>query len=191
MRTVCLGDSFTQGFGVKRDENWVYLLNTPCSTFINKGVNGDTTGGMLARFCSDAVNEKPNYLFLAGGLNDLMAGVSETVPQANYYAMVHQAFYYDMVPVICTCPPFDPEAARAGWPEFTDFNLVKERYQALRGWLLNFCQSYDLLYVDFYGEFKKVLSQNPEKDFYIDGIHLTAEGHEAISHIVLHALRDF
>ena len=191
MRTVCLGDSFTQGFGVKRDENWVYLLNTPCSTFINKGVNGDTTGGMLARFCSDAVHEKPNYLFLAGGLNDLMAGVSETVPQANYYAMAHQAFHYDMAPVICTCPPFDPAVARAGWSEFTDFDLVKKRYLALRSWLLNFCQSYDLLYVDFYGEFEKVLSQNPEKDFYIDGIHLTAEGHEAIAHIVLDALRGF
>lgn len=191
MRTVCLGDSFTQGFGVARDKNWVYLLNTPCSTFINKGVNGDTTGGMLARFCSDAVNEKPNYLFITGGFNDLFAGVSETVVQANYFAMVHQAFHNNMIPVVCTSPPFDPAAARAGWPELTSFDLVKMRYETLREWLLSLCRGFDLLHVDFYGEFQKVLSRNPGKNFYLDGIHLTAEGHEIIADIVLEALRGF
>lgn len=191
MRTVCLGDSFTQGYGVKRDENWVFLLNTPCSTFINKGVSGDTTGGMLARFCSDAVMEKPNYLFLTGGINDLIAGASETVCQSNYFAMVHQAFHYNMIPVVCTAPPFDPEAARAGWTEFTDFDLVKKRYEALRGWLLKLSRAYGIFTVDFYGEFEKVLHRKPETDFYIDGIHLTAEGHEIIADIVLEALRDF
>ncbi|NBI64706.1 arylesterase [Clostridiales bacterium] len=191
MRTVCLGDSFTQGYGVKRDENWVHLLNAPCSTFINKGISGDTTGGMLARFCHDAVNENPNYLFLAGGVNDLIAGVSETVPQANYFAMVHQAYHHSLIPVICTTPPFDPEAARAGWSEFTDFDLVKSRYKALRSWLLKLAAAYGLFYVDFYGEFEKTLSQNPDKDFYIDGIHLTPEGHEIIASIVLDALRGF
>ncbi|MCI7301064.1 MAG: GDSL-type esterase/lipase family protein [Clostridiales Family XIII bacterium] len=191
MRTVCLGDSFTQGFGVNRDENWVYLLNTPCSTFINKGIIGDTTGGMLARFCSDAVHEKPNYLFITGGFNDLISGVSETVPQANYFAMVHQAFHNNMIPVVCTAPPFDPDAARAGWPELTDFDLVKDRYLALRNWLLSFANAFDLFHVDFYGEFEKVLSRNPGKDFYIDGIHLTSEGHEQIADIVLKALYSF
>lgn len=191
MRTVCLGDSFTQGFGVAPDENWVYLLNTPCSTFINKGVSGDTTGGMLARFCSDAVNERPNYLFITGGFNDLLAGADVTVPQANYFAMVHQALHYNMLPVVCTFPPFNPEAARASWPELTNFGLVKKRYLALRDWLLNFARSFELLHVDFYGEFEKVLSQNPEKDFYIDGIHLTADGHREIADIVLKALYDF
>lgn len=191
MRTVCLGDSFTQGYGVKRNENWVFLLNMPCSTFINKGVNGDTTGGMLARFCSDVVPEKPNYLFIAGGLNDLMAGLNEETPQANYYALAHQAYSHGIQPVICTCPPFDPAAARVGWPVLTDFDLVKERYLALRSWLEKFARSFDLPYVDIYGEFEKVLSQYPKKDFYIDGIHLTAAGHERITDIVSESLHSY
>lgn len=191
MRSLCLGDSLTYGYGVKPDENWVFLLNTPCSTFINRGINGDTTGGMLARFCSDAVQEKPNYLFLAGGINDLIAGLSETIPQANYYAMIHQAFHHNMIPVVCTCLPLIPEEARGKWPEFTSFELVCERYKALREWLLNFCMAYDLLHVDFYGEFEKVLSQNPGKNFYLDGVHPTAEGHQIMADIVLSALQGF
>ena len=125
MRSVCFGDSFVRGFGVKADENWVFLLNTPCSTFINHGICGDTTGGMLARFGCDVVPEKPNYLFLLGGLNDLLAGSPETTVQANYFAMVHQALHHGMIPVICTCPPFDPNAARRCWPELTSLNLSK------------------------------------------------------------------
>lgn len=191
MRTLCLGDSLTYGYGVKPDENWVFLLNTPCSTFINKGINGDTTGGMLARFVHDAVQERPNYLFLEGGLNDLIAGLSQTVPQANYYAMIHQAFHHNMIPVVCTCLPLIPEEARGKWPEFTNFDLVCERYQALREWLLTFCRAYDLLHVDFYGEFQKVLSQNPGKDLYLDGVHPTAEGHRIMADIVLSALQGF
>ena len=191
MRTLCLGDSLTLGYGVKPDENWVFLLNTPCSTFINKGINGDTTGGMLARFYSDAVQEKPNYLFLEGGVNDLIAGLSETVPQANYYAMIHQAFHHNMIPVVCTGLPLIPQAARESWPEFTSFDLVRERYGVLRQWLLEFCRGYNLLHVDFYGEFEKVLSQNPEKNFYLDGVHPTAEGHRIMADIVLSALQGF
>lgn len=191
MRSVCLGDSFVEGFGVKPNENWVFLLNTPCSTFINKGISGDTTGGMLARFYSDAVRENPNYLFLSGGLNDLMAGAAETVPQTNYYAMIHQAFHHNMIPVVCTCPPIQPQMARDRWPEFTDFDLVKKRYESLRDWLLSFCSAYDLFYVDFYGEFEKILSRYPEKDLYLDGVHLTPEGHEIMVEIVLEVLRKF
>ncbi len=189
MRSICLGDSFVRGFGVKADENWVFLLNTPCSTFINHGICGDTTGGMLARFGSDAAAEKPNYLFLLGGLNDLLAGSAETVPQANYFALAHQALHHGIVPVICTCPPIQVNQARLHWPELTSFEVVRSRYKALRDWLLTFCRGYELPYVDFYGEFGKILSQSPEKDWYLDGIHPTADGHRVMSDITVDALR--
>ena len=71
MRIVCLGDSFTQGFGVEEQECWVSLLNREMPwEFVNKGVNGDTTTGLLARFHRDVVEEKPRYVFLDGGFND-------------------------------------------------------------------------------------------------------------------------
>ncbi len=191
MRTVCLGDSITRGYGVGPRESWISLLNTQEQIFINKGVNGDTTGGMLARFYSDAVIERPNYVLLEGGLNDFMAGASEMLPQSNYYAMVHQAFHYNMIPVVCTCLPFDPSAARAGWSQLTDFDLVKERYEALRHWLFQLCHAYDLFCLDFYGEFEKVLSQNPGKNFFIDGIHPTAQGHSIMADIAGTFFRNF
>lgn len=189
MRSVCFGDSYVRGFGVNADETWVFLLNTPCSTFLNRGICGDTTGGMLARFGCDVVPEKPNYLFLLGGLNDLLAGSPQTAVQSNYFALVHQALHHGMIPVICTCPPFVPDKARQYWPELTSFALVKSRYEELRGWLLSFCGGYKLACVDFYGEFGKVLSQNPGKDWHLDGIHPTAEGHQVMRDIAVEALK--
>ena len=44
---------------------------------------------------------------------------------------------------------------------------------------------------EFYGEFEKVLSQNPGKNFYLDGVHPTAEGHQIMADIVLSALQGF
>ena len=54
MKIICIGDSLTEGYGVGRPENWVTLLNERSENdIINKGISGDTTGGMLARFQKD------------------------------------------------------------------------------------------------------------------------------------------
>ncbi len=50
MKIVCLGCSLTAGYGVSREDSWVGILSrTTCDTWINAGICGDTTGGMLAR----------------------------------------------------------------------------------------------------------------------------------------------
>lgn len=191
MRTICIGDSFTKGFGVNADESWVSLLDTPCSTFINKGVNGDTTGGMLARFYSDAILESPNYLFITGGVNDFIAGANVTVPQANYMAMAHQAFHHNMIPVIGIQPGFSPDAVRDDWASFADFAKVAEKQQDFRSWIKAFCKTFGLFSVDFYGALENLRKENPATNYFQDGIHLTAEGHEAMSKIVVETMRSF
>lgn len=191
MRTICIGDSFTRGFGVQHDENWVTLLNTPCSTFLNKGINGDTTGGMLGRFYSDVTADKPNYVIITGGLNDFITGANCPMVQTNYMALVHQAFHHNIIPIIGIQPGFNLSQVRKDWAEFADFSGVSDYQKELRNWIIKFCHTFGVFYIDFYDSMEKIISNNPSVNFYLDGIHLTQKGHLHIAEIAVNALADF
>ena len=56
MKMVCIGDSLTYGLGIPVNENWAALLGRELGfEVVNKGVNGDTSGGMLARLERDVL----------------------------------------------------------------------------------------------------------------------------------------
>ena len=75
MKIVCLGDSLTYGFGVSRSNSWTNIVNKETRLeIVNKGINGDTTSGMLARFNEDVVKNSPDIVFIMGGTNDFIAG---------------------------------------------------------------------------------------------------------------------
>ena len=124
MKVICLGDSFTFGFGVKKQDCWVSRLDIDGYSFVNKGINGDTTSGMLARFERDVVSENPNYVLITGGVNDFISGSSLQIPQNNYMAMVHQAFHRKIIPIVGISPGFDPDLMRKDWAAFQDFHQV-------------------------------------------------------------------
>jgi lysophospholipase L1-like esterase len=74
VKIVCIGDSITAGAPlVGTGKEWVTLLQSKLgkrAMLINRGIGGDTTAGMIARFQADVVAEKPDYVIIAGGLND-------------------------------------------------------------------------------------------------------------------------
>ena len=92
MKIVCLGDSLTYGYGVPRRDCWVSLAAEMTGhTIVNKGVNGDTAGGMLARFRRDVAEEAPGLLFVMGGGNDILFSGTDAQARADMAALVHQA----------------------------------------------------------------------------------------------------
>ena len=188
MKIVCLGDSFTRGFGVKTEDNWVSLLDIPGASFINQGVNGDTTSGMLSRFKEDVVAEKPNYVCITGGINDFITGSILDIPKNNYMAMVHQAFHHNIIPIVGISPGLRPSQVRGDWAAFSDFDLVLEKHIQLRTWLLDFCKTFGLYSIDFYIEWESIINTISDENFYIDGLHLTAQGHKLIADIASHTL---
>ena len=67
MKIVCIGDSITFGYGVQSNENWINILNDKLNiTFINRGLNGDTSSGMLFRSYEDIIKLKPNGVIIMG-----------------------------------------------------------------------------------------------------------------------------
>lgn len=189
MKIICLGDSFTFGFGVKKEECWVSRLNTAGRTFVNKGINGDTTSGMLARFDRDVLSHSPNYVLITGGINDFISGGGLQIPQNNYMAMVHQAFYGNIIPIVGIAPGFDPELIRKDWAAFQDFHQVLTLQRQLRAWLLEFCQTFGLYSIDFYKFLEEAQSADPDKNFFLDGLHLIPEGHKLLAEAASHRFR--
>ncbi|MCG8484577.1 MAG: GDSL-type esterase/lipase family protein [Clostridia bacterium] len=86
MKIVCIGDSLTSGYGVKKSEAWTSIVEEKYGIeMINKGISGDTTTGMLARFYKDVVEHKPMYVMLMGGINDLEMGRTLEHHSFKYY----------------------------------------------------------------------------------------------------------
>lgn len=183
MKIVCIGDSLTYGYGVEKSKNWVELLNVRGSAnFVNKGISGDTSGGMLSRFQKDVIEEKPKYVIIMGGVNDVIAGASLGVAQANAMAMVHQAYHYKIIPVLGTSIRVDSENIRKDWSELNDLKTLNLSIEEYRNWMIKFCKSFKVSYIDFYTEFHHVV-KGDYKRYFLDGIHPTEEGHKILAAI--------
>ena len=73
MKIICLGDSLTAGCGLRRGENWVELLREQTGDeWINAGVCGDTSTGILVRLQTEVLPQRPDEVLLMGGDNDIM-----------------------------------------------------------------------------------------------------------------------
>lgn len=101
MKIVAIGDSITYGFPYTPAQSWVHLTGRELGIpFINQGVNGDTTAGMLHRFKQDVINLSPSHVIIMGGTNDAFAKADEAIVFNNIRQMIEQAIYSSVVPLI-------------------------------------------------------------------------------------------
>ncbi len=183
MKIVCIGDSLTRGYGVAPEDNWVALLNERSKhEFVNKGINGDTTGGMLSRFQRDVISQDARYVIIMGGANDFIMDDSLGSVQANIMAMVHQAYHYGIIPIIGTGLKAREDSFRKDWAEITDVNSLNKKNAAYRNWILRFCRVFHTRCIDFYGEFEKRTIDKQWGCLY-DGLHPSEEGHRILADI--------
>ena len=93
MKLICIGDSLTFGYGVHLSQRWTRLCaqETGCE-LVNEGINGDTTGGMLARMQGGVLAE-----LREGGSNDVFYSGSDAAARENMGAIIHQLFSVGLV----------------------------------------------------------------------------------------------
>ena len=90
MKNICLGDSLTAGYHVRPEESWVTLLGreTP-DTWINAGVSGDTSAGMLVRLLTEVFPQKPDRVLYMGGDNDILVTGSLDQAKSSLMSILH------------------------------------------------------------------------------------------------------
>lgn len=132
----------------------------------NKGLDGDSTFGMVDRFQRSVAVEKPDYVVIMGGLNDLFTRIPVDDVYANLIKLTKMTKEIGAVPIVLSTTPV------AGSP---DFNLqIKE----LNDRVQVYCEESDLFFFDLYSELVEegVLAV----EYSNDGVHISDRGYAKI-----------
>lgn len=184
---VCIGDSLTYGLGIPVRENWAALVGRALSwEVVNKGVNGDTSGGMLARLHRDVLTQQPDVVFVMGGANDFIMGCDVSIVKANLMAIIHQLRAMKIKVVVGAQPGCDAANVRWDWACLADFWGVAQKLESMARWLEDFCRVFQIPLIPLYDAFAKAVD-GMEADYFIDGIHPNKKGHRLMADIILGA----
>ena len=165
---VFIGDSITDGY--KLDD---YYRELSLATY-NRGIGGDTTGGVLARLDVSLFDIKPTKIVLMIGTNDINWGISKDEILNNYREILSkikealpdtEVFCMSVIPQNRIFVPFDAELAKR-----TETILeVNEGIKAL-------VDSAGYSYVNIFDD----LSDDAgilKNEYTDDGLHLNHEGY--------------
>ncbi|MDR1048797.1 MAG: GDSL-type esterase/lipase family protein [Synergistaceae bacterium] len=189
-KIVCLGDSLTYGYGVSRADTWVSLASERTGIeFVNRGINGDTTGGMLARLQDDLTAYSPVGVLLMGGSNDIFISGTAESAKANMSALSHQVAAFGARPFVGTPIPLDAENIRPDWASLTDAVRAQKTGDEYAEWLHRFAGVFNIPVVDFRAAFESVSDAERRRALYIDGLHATPEGHRLMVDVLCRRLK--
>lgn len=167
LKILAYGDSLTAGYGLAREDGFTARLEKKLQaggyeiTVVDGGVSGDTTAGGLSRI-DWMLAEKPDFIILELGANDMLRGIDPAVTRDNLDAML-KIFQDRGIPVLL-----------AGMKSFS--NLGAD-YAA--GFSRNYAElaaAYQVLLYPFFMEgvaFDRRLLQD-------DGLHPNAQGVDRI-----------
>lgn len=169
-----IGDSLTFGYGVSKKDSFVYKIQNFKSEFsiLNKGVNGDTSTGILSRFYKDVTLNKPKNVFIMCGTNDLLSGRNVDSIISNIEIMIKDSLSINSKVFIGIPPDIIKDLA---FELFTPSNYYKNTEKflpILREKLLSLKEKYPVTLIDFYS----LTNKNKCNNIYLDGIHLNPKG---------------
>jgi lysophospholipase L1-like esterase len=175
-RVVFLGDSITDG--------WRLNEYFPDRDFVNRGIGGQITGQMLARFQADVVNLKPVAVHLLAGTNDIARGVPLDDIQNNFRMIGALADQHKIKVVIGSVLPVHNynKDENPGWEQ--TFRRPLQTIIDLNVWLQRLCADRGYTYINYYGH---MLDTNNflRQDLAEDGLHPNGDGYRIMASQVL------
>ena len=176
IRIVALGDSLTSGHRLPRSEAYPARLEAALkeegvnAVVVNHGVSGDTSSGGVRRL-SAALDDEPDILIVALGVNDGLRGVPVAQVRRNLETIVETAQARGVTVVLCAMEALPIY----GWQYTVDFhNLYTE-----------LAEKYKLSLVPF-----MLMGVLGDPDLMsADGIHPNAAGARAIASSILPFVR--
>jgi acyl-CoA thioesterase I len=172
-RVVFMGDSITEGWGMKGSGNepdrGVFFPGKP---YVNRGISGQTTPQMLVRFRQDVIDLKPKVMVLLAGTNDIAENTGKMTleeTEGNLASMSELARANGIRVVLCSVLP----ASDFRWHPGLE---PAPKIRALNEWIQAYTAKNGFVYVDYYshmandaGGLKSELSP--------DGVHPNAAGY--------------
>ncbi|MCA1957800.1 MAG: GDSL-type esterase/lipase family protein [Nitrospira sp.] len=200
---VCFGDSLTVGFQSPTPENPTGA-ETPYGRFLQdrlgkaalvriSGACGELTGEMVSRFRRSVSDQKPDYVPILGGTNDLGCGLSPDEIMANLTTLYELTRNAGGVPIPVTVPSIRVEGSPGNREanEWVAGHLA--RRNVLNKLIRDYAASRSLALVDLFSATVDPTSGQLAARYSNDGLHLTTAGYmrfaEMIAHILLSRLQ--
>ncbi|HWR42438.1 SGNH/GDSL hydrolase family protein [Sporomusa sp.] len=171
MKIVAIGDSITYGFPYTPNLAWGNLASKELGiSIINKGVNGDTSAGMLERFISDVISCSPSHVIIMGGTNDACAGVEAEEVYDHIRHMVELALQYGVTPII-------------GIPIPCNYSKDESILSLYRADMREYAMDNNIGMIDFYTAFMESESRQARTKLYADVLHPNEEGYRVMANV--------
>ena len=192
MKIICMGDSITYGFGLPDlSKRWSDLASARTGhTLINRGVSGDTTGGMLARCQTQVFNQAPDAMVLLGGINDISITGQYRPVCANVVAICRQAELLS-IPVILgvPLPIFPADMCPPEWDPEQDMARTAALGEQYAHWIRHYAADKHLPLADFRSPFLRP-DGTVDRSLFQDGLHPTEEGHRRMADVLCQVLAE-
>ena len=174
---VFFGDSIIAGWEIIYPE---FFVN---KTYINRGINSQTTSQMLIRFRQDVIELKPKIVVILAGTNDIAGNKGyvtlETILE-NLISMCESAKANHIKIILCSVlPAYDypwkPGQEPAG------------KIETLNGMIQKYAIASDIMYVNCYSEM--VDNRKGLKVIYSeDGVHPNKAGYQVMAPLIEKAI---
>lgn len=177
---VFMGNSITQGWA---EQHPSFFAD---NNYVGRGISGQVTAQMLARFQSDVVNLAPKVVVILAGTNDIAENngyVSLEHIFENIVSMCQIARNNGIRPMICSVLP------AAGYPWRPEIKDVAETIKSLNRLLEVWAAANDCAYVDMWSEMADENGGLPTELAY-DGIHPTSKGYDEMERIIAPGLKE-
>ncbi len=153
---------------------------------LNRGISGNRTGDLLARWQEDCIDLQPDVLSILIGINDVWRRYDRNLPTAeaferNYRTLLERARAALPRVQLILMEPFVlpvPEDRKA-WREDLDPKIAVVRQLA---------RDFGATYIPLDGIFAAAATQQPPAYWAADGVHPTPAGHALIAYHWLRAV---
>lgn len=184
---VALGDSITSGNPGFRspaeippdgqgnpESQYTYWLakRMPGWTFLNKGIGGEATREILARFESDVLANKPDIVIVMGGVNDLYRGYDVEALKNNLRKIYEAAKENGIKVVACAILPYNDAGSE-----------VLKKMSEVNEWIREYSGQNGMIFCDTYAA-----AENPERPGKLagtpDGLHPDVDTYRKVGEAV-------
>jgi len=178
-RVVFYGDSIT--------DFWRLNEYFPNRDFVNRGISGQITSQMLARFLPDVAAHKPDAVLILAGTNDIARGTPPATIQSSLTAIADLADHYKIKPVFASILPIS-DYHKGVNPSFErSTQRPPAAINAMNDWLKAFCARRNYVYLDYFTSLADQAGQL-KADYADDGLHPNPAGYRIMAPLALTAI---
>lgn len=168
VRMVFLGDSITAQW---RDYDPTLFMNG----LLCRGVGGQTSGDMLARFDADVLALAPAAVHILAGTNDIARDASDAALERLRCNVSRMADRADAAGVVVLLASVPPAIASPGYPDRRPAPTIL----AFNAWLRDHAARHRYVYVDYHAALADA-DGGMRRGCALDGIHPSAAGYAAM-----------